>query len=97
MRLIDADALLAELNAINAPYRADINNAITNAPTIDLVKHGRWEDKSICDGDAIEEWQEARCSACGLYHTTPYMYYFDKFRYCPNCGARMDGDDNEID
>lgn len=34
MRLIDADALLAELNAINAPYRADINNAITNAPTL---------------------------------------------------------------
>ena len=58
---------------------------------IEAIKHGKWEDKSICDGKAIEEWQEARCSACGRYHTTPYMYYFDEFTYCPNCGAKMDG------
>lgn len=59
----------------------------------DVVKvvHGEWEDKEVIHKRCIEEWQSARCSACGKYHTTPYMYYFDDFKFCPNCGARMDG------
>lgn len=32
----------------------------------------------------------AWCSVCGEYSEGEY-------RYCPACGARMDGDDNEID
>lgn len=35
MRLIDADKLIKRLNEIGAPYRADINNAIVEAPTVD--------------------------------------------------------------
>ena len=58
---------------------------------IEAIKHGNWEDKSVCDGDAIEEWQEARCSACKRYHATPYLYYFNEFKYCPYCGSKMDG------
>lgn len=37
----------------------------------------------------IDRWQSAKCSNCGTYHTTPYMYYFKKFKFCPNCGAAM--------
>lgn len=84
--MIDADALIAELNAINAPYSADINNAITNAPTIDPVKHGRW----VYDGPSIEVMY--KCSECGYVE-----FGYDHPAYCPNCGARMDGDDNETD
>lgn len=87
MRLIDADALLDAISV----HLERIEQEFDDAPTIDTVRHGKWEDKSLFDGDAIEEWQEARCSACGKYHTTPYMYYFDEFTFCPNCGARMDG------
>lgn len=49
---------------------------------------GKWEEKSVFEG-GIQEWQSARCSVCNKYHTTPYLYYFDNFNYCPNCGARM--------
>ena len=57
------------------------------------VKHGEWTEREVdADGRAIDEWQSAKCSACGLYHTTPYLYYFDEFKYCPNCGAIMDGE-----
>lgn len=56
---------------------------------------GEWEDKEVFndtdDDHIIEEWQSARCSVCGKYHTTPYMYYFDNFSFCPNCGAKMKG------
>lgn len=106
MRLIDADdlpTLATELRLKNGKTKHFVGvefDDIRNAPTIEAVpvRRGEWEDKSLCDGDAIEEWQEARCSACGRYHTTPYLYYFDEFRYCPNCGARMDKEaDDEME
>ena len=63
-------------------------------PSADAVQ-GEWEDREVFnetdDDHIVEEWQSARCSVCGKYHTTPYMYYFDDFNFCPNCGARMKG------
>lgn len=55
-------------------------------------KTGKWEEKAVSDEKVIDEWQSARCSACGKYHTAPYMYYFNNYNYCPNCGARMTED-----
>ena len=43
------------------------------------VKHGRWECKDFC-------------SECGFLREVPepnLRYY----HFCPNCGARMDGDE----
>ena len=65
-------------------------------PTIDAtsVVHGEWEERETFhnadDNPIIEEWQSARCSVCNKYHTTPYMYYFSDYNFCPNCGAKMD-------
>ena len=56
-------------------------------------KKGKWEEKAVSDEKVIDEWQSARCSACGKYHTAPYMYYFNNYNYCPNCGARMTEED----
>ena len=50
---------------------------------------GEWEEREVLEDTVINEWQSARCSECGKYHTTPYMYYFDNFNFCPNCGADM--------
>lgn len=71
-----------------------------NPPSLMIKpKRGKWEEKSTFgideSGDQIiQEWQSARCSVCGRYHTTPYMYYFDIYNYCPNCGAKMRGETN---
>ena len=62
------------------------------------VKHAVWKERhhAYSDEEApIEEWQTAKCGKCGKYHTTPYLYYFTDYAYCPNCGAKMDGDKNE--
>lgn len=70
-------------------------NAFAKASGADVVerKAGKWvEQKVIEDGKAIEEWQSAKCSVCGKYHTTPYLYNFDDFDYCPNCGVRMESE-----
>ena len=54
-------------------------------------KTGKWIERGVSTAKVIDEWQSAMCSVCGKYHTTPYLYYFDDFNYCPNCGADMRG------
>lgn len=74
--------------------RAIFKDLIDGVPTVDAVpvKHGRWEEEtvgSIEENAVIADWQSARCSVCKRYLTTPYMYYFEHYNYCPNCGAEM--------
>ena len=62
------------------------------------VKHGRWEHVEVVHDrkDAkIQDWQQAKCSVCGRWNTTPFMYYLKLDNYCPNCGAKMDLDEVE--
>ena len=53
---------------------------------------GSWVEKQVVDNEEVEveQWQSARCSNCDKYHTTPYSYYFDDYKYCPNCGSKME-------
>ena len=66
----------------------DMPSAESNAPV------GTWEEKEIMsleDSKAIEQWQSAKCSVCGHYHTIPYLYSFHESNFCPHCGARNGG------
>ena len=99
MRLIDADALIENIlalpncsNSFSDTYDKDcIIGVIDEQPTIER-KTGEWEEREVSSDKVIDEWQSARCSVCGLYHTTPYMYFFDNYKFCPNCGADMRGE-----
>ena len=58
-----------------------------NAPTVDAVEvvHGQWA--------LYPDWRYLRCSNCKVEFEEAY---FPKTKnYCPNCGAKMDGDGNE--
>lgn len=88
-RLVDADELSENIcKAIeDAPLhvQATVLQYITESPTIDAVPvvHGQWNDiKSEVLNPGIA-WV-CRCSLCGC----PQDY---KHNYCPNCGAKMDG------
>lgn len=94
------------LKALNMMLRSPDGEPISDAcDALDMAiealteRTGEWEDKEIFndtnDDHIVDEWQSARCSVCGKYHTTPYMYYFDNFNFCPNCGARMKGGEDE--
>lgn len=56
----------------------------------------KWEEKEVFtnENEHIDEWQSQRCSHCKLYLTTPYSYYWTSYRYCPNCGAKMEGEED---
>ena len=85
---IEAGELLMELNDTDIfdTYNdySMVIDTIDNFPTADVapVRHGRWVNENFY----------TRCSVCGK------MAIYDKYGqevesdYCPNCGARMDGD-----
>ena len=60
----------------------------------DAVRHGRWKQTTEPLG-----WNEVdcvECSVCGESWVIDEDFGFDEttvfWRYCPNCGAKMDGE-----
>lgn len=54
-----------------------------SAADVAPVVHGEWILKHIGAGHFWE------CSVC---HTNPCIYVTENTKFCPNCGAKMDGD-----
>lgn len=63
-----------------------IGAAIKSIPAADVVevRHGEWLLKHVGVG---HYWE---CSVC---HAPPNIYITEDTNYCPNCGARMDKED----
>ena len=97
-RLIDADAIEMAMNerymALVGEYGhydhynegyCDALYAVENAPTVDAVEvvHGRW--------NSVEDIPHFvySCSECGFRVGYGMMLHCN---YCPNCGAKRDGD-----
>lgn len=59
----------------------NLEEMVRSAPTIDPVKHGRWNRENDYN----------TCSVCGK---SVHVFNDDgdkqNFTYCPNCGARME-------
>ena len=59
----------------------------TPAADVAPVVHGRWI--RFKEPDSETGYIHMRCSVCTAYWSDPS--HADHFRYCPNCGAKMDG------
>lgn len=82
------ETMSAQTTIVGVAYVRDFWNKVMDAPAADVapVVHGRWEEYI----DQDEFWDELvseKCSVCGTLHYSAY-------NYCPNCGAKMDGDSN---
>ena len=89
MRLIDADALLAEYDRVHEGPPGGARKLIENALTIEPERtKGKWIEED--DGWDGVFW---RCSECNepfyLVDGTPVD---NEYHYCPNCGADMRGE-----
>lgn len=61
-----------------------IQDALEKASVgVDSVVHGRWID----NGSNGYKWAFI-CSKCGYIDGHPFD---DRYNFCPNCGAKMDG------
>lgn len=100
MRPIDADALTETIRhfvdtmsvCTSTEYCTGLRfmkkqaiEAVESAPTVDAVPvvHGEWHGGQY----------DFYCSQCGVYQN----YYTGKTNYCPNCGAKMKGANDEAD
>lgn len=99
-KYINADNLIDELSAACMPIyekgitgilgdNSSIADIINEQPTADVqeVKRGYWISER--DPDENNRIQCFHCSVCDDdFH---YIGAFVATKYCPNCGARMDG------
>ena len=75
--------------ALNQRDKTITPNDIMRFPAADPVEHGKWigtQWDGYADGNPVyDEWE---CSVCG------YVFAGNEaiWRYCPNCGAKMDGE-----
>lgn len=87
MELIDRGTLLAEMPTIESEYKY-ARKIIQEQPTVDaeLVRHGKWRHLA----------RRIICSECGTaLHDNIFRYYRHEPRYCPECGAKMDGEEEK--
>ena len=63
-----------------------IVDMIKDAPGcgVEPVRHGKWGDYQINGYDGLHPIYEVPCRLCNKYARF-------KYRFCPHCGAKMDG------
>ena len=70
---------------------------ISKLPTVDAVEvvHGRWLNAQVETGDpfgySTYEIDVFICSVCGVHFDVSECR-----NYCPNCGAKMDGGNEDV-
>ena len=83
--LISRKALIAEYDRVHIGPPGGARKLMEDAPAVDAVPvvHGQWERHYYDSGEQIgDEWYCSECSMCNDRRRT---------WYCPNCGAKMDG------
>lgn len=99
-RYIETGALLIELNDTDIfdTYNdySMVIDTIDNFPTADVapVRHGRWKkskgnERPTENGFVHDDRYVCDCCGWGCCCETKL-----DFSYCPNCGAKMDGESN---
>lgn len=100
MWLIDANALKKKADMRGRCLRPLVTafqlcvtvHDIDDAPTIDpesLRPQGKWIRGKLQNGERL-----SRCSACGERCRVPTCVGKPIYDYCPNCGAKMKGAEN---
>ena len=65
---------------------------VTAFPTVDHVNHGKWiKDNSLYKCSACNDL----CTVAGWANCIPEEQMYKSFKFCPNCGADMRGEEDE--
>ena len=83
-----------EIIMCNGDYKEALKmllEKIEKAPAADVVevRHGRWHDVYMSSASSFV----GTCSVCGKSNDIPPV---PLAKYCPNCGAKMDGGQDDV-
>ena len=99
-RLVDANKLIDFIDVGHLRHpgelcysEVDVANILLHAPTINAVEvvHGRWKEMHY-EGGILDGTNFDRCSVCGYERVFNDPALKTVFKYCPNCGAKMDSE-----
>lgn len=82
---IEREALIAEYDRVHKGPAGGARKLMVEAPTADVVevKHGKW---------GKEKWTKTHQHICSRCHATVRVHPEScQYKYCPYCGAKMDG------
>ncbi len=72
----------------------DVIKCIKGMPSVTpQQKIGRWVDT---ESDEFEHHHVYQCSNCNQYELIEYPEYVSRFKYCPNCGAKMSNAESDL-
>ncbi len=91
MRLIDADIVQEQVKIIDKPAWM----IVRDAPTIEAepVRHGEW---GIIERNFHNNTVDIMCTECDAAFCLSMFTFGLNYNYCPNCGAKMDGDSHAV-
>ena len=82
--IINSDSESVNLTDLEIEIQMTITD-YTDAADVAPAVHAQWEIPVFIDGnDKLDP--RVKCSECGTVEAA-----FARWKYCPNCGARMDG------
>jgi hypothetical protein len=90
MRLIDADRIIYQWTVgVDGKFHdgVTLQSIINEMPTVEAKPIVRSEWKS---GKNHGEFVEVECTACEGLLLVKWYDEIDRYRFCPNCGARME-------
>jgi hypothetical protein len=97
--LISRKALIAEYDRVHIGPPGGARKLMEEAPTVDAVEvvHGRWINSKgeIVPLDEGCPVSSCNCNVCGEWLTASDEYACIG-KYCPNCGAKMDGGNEDV-
>lgn len=87
---------------LGSPYKCGPIETLYKQPTIEAepIRHGRWIAKPPYEDETVKDLEfQIVCSRCYEQNSSitfdensvPIAKTFYRTRYCPNCGAKMDG------
>lgn len=92
------EAVQPEQNEFDAGFKAGMKCAIQivslfGGEDIAPVVHGKWDKNGSYDSIGGDWMKSQQCSVCYALYVSPGNTPWEHHKYCPNCGAKMDGEE----
>ena len=95
---IERDKIFSVWRSIPAPASVtSLAAAISQTPAADVapVRHGKWVKEPPYKSIGGEYLKALICSKCNSFFVSDGNKPWQMHNYCPNCGAKMDGEEQD--